>query len=132
MAKAPSLRLYKYLDVNGALLTLRSRNFKHSKPSEFNDQADLTIENLFPEADEAVIAALWANLTDIIVKNIDRTPTFSGEAMRNIVAQIQGAFRLHPDKVELIKAKAKKLAVSEIYDFEKMKARRSRFYQGNK
>jgi hypothetical protein len=123
MPKVPSPRLYKYLDVKGALLTLRNRTFKHSKPSEFNDKADLTIESLFPEADETALAAVWDRFTEIIVKNIDRTPSCLNEAMRDKVAQIQGAFRQHPDKIELIIAEAKNLPVSEIYDLERMKER---------
>ena len=86
MTLGASPRLYKYLDVNGALLTLRNRNFKHAKPSDFNDKADLTIESLFPEADEAALAAIIANLPEIIIKNIDRPPTCLNEEMRNKVA----------------------------------------------
>jgi hypothetical protein len=63
MTLVASPRLYKYLDVNGALLTLRNRTFKHAKPSDFNDKADLTIESLFPEADEAALVAIMANFT---------------------------------------------------------------------
>ena len=123
MQQRSSPRLFKYLDVNGALLTLRNRTFKHSKPSDFNDKTDLTIERVFPEADEETIAAAWANLTDVIVKNIDRTPTCLNEVMRYQVAQVQDAFRRHPDKVELIKTEAKKVNVSEMYDFQLLKER---------
>jgi hypothetical protein len=116
-------RLYKYLDVNGALLTLRNRTFKHSKPSELNDQADLTIESLFPEADESAMAAVWTNLTDVVVKNIDRPPTCLDETLRNQVIQLQSAFRQNPAAAELIKAEVQKVPLSDIYDLEKMKER---------
>jgi hypothetical protein len=38
--------LYKYLDVQGAKLTLGNRTFKHAKPSDFNDTEDLTIQSI--------------------------------------------------------------------------------------
>ncbi len=123
MTLGASPRLYKYLDVNGALLTLRNRNFKHAKPSDFNDKADLTIESLFPEADEAALAAIIANLPEIIIKNIDRPPTCLNEEMRNKVALIQSLYRQHPGAAERVKAEAKKLAVSEVYNLEQMKER---------
>jgi hypothetical protein len=67
-AKMPipaSPTLYKFLDVNGARLTLRNRTFKHAKPSDFNDKADMTVESLFPGSDEVVLAAAWSDLSDI-------------------------------------------------------------------
>jgi hypothetical protein len=115
-----SSRLYKYLDVSGARLTLRNRNFKHSKPSEFNDRTDMTIERLFPEADETTLAAAWSNFTDIIVKNVDKTPTCANEAMRNQLSLLQEAFRQYPEKIEFIKAQAKEIPISELYDLNKM------------
>jgi hypothetical protein len=39
--------LYKYLDFQGAQLTLGNRTFKHAKPSDFNDTEDLTIQSTF-------------------------------------------------------------------------------------
>jgi hypothetical protein len=41
--------LYKYLNVEGAKLTLGNRTLKHAKPSDFNDTEDLTIQSIFPE-----------------------------------------------------------------------------------
>jgi hypothetical protein len=40
MAQPP---LYKYLDVQGAKLTLENKCFRHSKPSYFNDTEDFTV-----------------------------------------------------------------------------------------
>ena len=34
--------LYKYLNVQGAKLTLGNRTFRHAKPSDFNDIEDMT------------------------------------------------------------------------------------------
>jgi hypothetical protein len=45
--------LYKYLDVQGAKLTLGNRTLKHAKPSDFNDTEDLTIQSIFLEETEA-------------------------------------------------------------------------------
>lgn len=45
--RMPQPPLYKYLDLQGAKLTLGNRTFKHSKPSDFNDTEDLNSEH-FP------------------------------------------------------------------------------------
>ena len=50
--------LYKYLDVQGAKLTLGNAIFKHAKPSDFNDIEDLTIQSIFPEETEAALQKL--------------------------------------------------------------------------
>src|SRR3982074_32542 len=41
--------LYKYLNVQGAKLTLGNRTFRHAKPSDFNDIEDMTVQSIFPE-----------------------------------------------------------------------------------
>ena len=53
MAQPP---LYKYLDIQGAKLTLKNRCFKHSKPSYFNDTEDLTARSIFPEDDDTAFS----------------------------------------------------------------------------
>ena len=70
MAQLPPL--YKYLDVQGATLSLRDRTFKHSKPSYFNDTEDLTIKSIFPETDEEAVKILNAGLSDIILRNVNK------------------------------------------------------------
>jgi hypothetical protein len=55
--------LYKFLDVAGAKLTLRNRNFKFAKPSDFNDTEDLTIQSIFPEETEVALKAMSDNFT---------------------------------------------------------------------
>jgi hypothetical protein len=47
--------LYKYLNVEGAKLTLGNRTFRHAKPSDFNDVEDLTIQSIFPEETDAAL-----------------------------------------------------------------------------
>ena len=123
MLSASSTGLYKYLDVSGALLTLRNRNFKHSKPSDFNDQTDMTIERVFPGADEVALTAMWDNLTNVIVNNIDTAPSCLDGALREMIVQIQDAFKQFPEKIEFIKAEAKKISVTEMYDLDLMKDR---------
>jgi hypothetical protein len=56
--------LYKYLDVQGAKLTLGNRKFKHAKPSDFNDTEDLTIQSIFPEDAETALTKLANSFTD--------------------------------------------------------------------
>jgi Protein of unknown function (DUF2971) len=70
-----------------------------------------------------VLAAMWENFTDIIIKNINRAPTCLDEEMRNKIRLLQAAFREHPDKIETLRAEAEKVPVSEIYNLELMKER---------
>jgi hypothetical protein len=58
--------LYKYLDVNGAELTLKNKCLKHAKPSEFNDTEDLTIRSIFPEDDETALRQLEIGFVDVL------------------------------------------------------------------
>ena len=50
--------LYKYLDIQGAKLTLGNKTFKHAKPSDFNDVEDLTIRSIFPEETDLALKRL--------------------------------------------------------------------------
>lgn len=74
--------LYKYLNIEGARLTLGNRCFKHAKPSTFNDTEDLTIHSLFPEDDETALAIIENNFTDILVKHLDEVPSSLNEVIR--------------------------------------------------
>jgi hypothetical protein len=57
--------IYKYLDVQGAKLTLGNKTFKHAKPSDFNDTEDLTIKSIFPEETELALKRLENCFTDV-------------------------------------------------------------------
>jgi hypothetical protein len=115
--------LYKYLDVEGAEFTLRNGNFKHAKPSEFNDLEDLTIRSIFPESDEAALQEIKDNFTDILLHNLDRAPTCINLQMRQQIALIQKVYRENPDAAKAIKEITKNDAISTLYDLDGLKQR---------
>lgn len=119
--KVSPRRLYKYLNVEGARLTLRNRNFKHAKPSDFNDFSDMTVERTFPEDEETAAALYKANFHDIILRNIDRAPTCSNEDHRKKVALIQTIYREHPDFVQITKQKFSEMKLTDIYDLDRLR-----------
>src|ERR1700730_6522404 len=118
--------LYKYLDVQGAKLTLGNRTFKHAKPSDFNDTEDLTIQSIFPEDVEAALTKLVNYFTDVIVKNVNKTPT-CGPQLRDKVALIQRVYRENPKAADAVKEQIKKDPASEIFEVEHMRARKPRY-----
>jgi Protein of unknown function (DUF2971) len=113
--------LYKYLGVEGARLTLRNRTFKHSKPSDFNDTEDLTIQSIFPEPLEDAYKIMYDGFTDTILKNIDAPPTGTDPKQRLQVGLIQEAFRNNPDAASAIKTIKKNDLISDIVDLEHAK-----------
>lgn len=94
--------LYKYLDVQGAKLTLGNRTFKFAKPSDFNDVEDLTVQSMFPEELEAALTRLARSFTDVILRNLDRPPVCE-EPNRTKIMMLQQVFRTNPEAVELSK-----------------------------
>jgi hypothetical protein len=80
--------LYKYLDVQGARLTLGNRTFKHAKPSDFNDTEDLTIQSIFPEDIETALKRASEGMLDVILTHLDAVPTCASP-MRERLAAIQ-------------------------------------------
>lgn len=114
--------LYKYLDVQGAKLTLGNRTFKHAKPSDFNDTEDLTIQSIFPEDVEAALTKLANSFTDVIVKNVNEPPTCSLQ-LRDKIALIQRVYRENPKAAEAVKEQIKKDPTSKVFDVEHMRAR---------
>ena len=119
--KVSHRRLYKYLDVEGARLTLRTRTFKHAKPSDFNDCSDMTVERTFPEDDETAAALYKANFQEIILRNIDRAPTCGSEDDRKKVALIQTIYRQHPEFVQIAKQKTEEMKLTDIYDLDRLR-----------
>ena len=96
--------LYKYLNVSGARLTLRNRKFKHSKPSDFNDVDDLTIQSIFSEETEEALKKLADGFDDVILRHLDREPTCSSP-MKEKLRVIQQVYRENPNAADLIRAK---------------------------
>jgi hypothetical protein len=114
--------LYKYLDVQGAKLTLGNRRFKHSRPSDFNDIEDLTIQSIFPEDVEAALTRLAQGFTDVIFRNLDKPPTCSAE-LKAGVALIQHIYRHNPKAADAIREIKKNDTASAVFDVEHMRAR---------
>jgi hypothetical protein len=120
--------LYKYLDVQGAKLTLGNGTFKHAKPSDFNDTEDLTIQSIFSEETEIALQKLSNGFTDMILQNLYKPPTCSSP-MKEKVARIQQIYRANPKAAELVKAELSKGGRKPIHDVEHMRARANEFVQ---
>jgi hypothetical protein len=108
--------LYKYLDVSGAKLTLGNKTFKHARPSDFNDVADLTIQSIFPEDTEEALKKITGGLTDVILRHLDEEPTCSSP-MKEKIRVIQQVYRANPNAAELIQAELTNPG-KRIYDVE--------------
>ena len=111
--------LYKYLDVQGAKLTLGNGTFKHAKPSDFNDIEDLTIQSIFPEEVEVALTTLSSGFNDVILQHLNDPPTCSSP-MREMIALIQHAYRTNPKGAEIVKTELSKESVEPVYDVEYM------------
>ena len=116
--------LYKYLDVQGAMLTLSNRTFKHSKPSYFNDVDDLTIKSIFPESDDDAVDVMNGGLADIIMRNLYTKPTIENEVQRAKVVQMQAAYRANPNAAAIVK---KAMKEHPLLSIEIMKSRNAAF-----
>jgi Protein of unknown function (DUF2971) len=117
--------LYKYLDVQGAKLTLGSGTFKHSKPSDFKDIEDVTIQSIFPEEIEEALVRLSNGFNDVILQHVNDPPTCSSP-LREQVAIIQQVYRTNPKAAEIVQAELSKEGNS-IYDVEYMRQRSKAF-----
>lgn len=115
--------LYKYLDVNGARLTLKNGTFKHAKPSDFNDLEDLTVRSIFPESDEAALQEIKDSLTDVLLKNLNRPPTSTSPQLRQKVELIQKAYITNPDAAATTKAMIKEDTISKLYDLDTLRTK---------
>jgi hypothetical protein len=114
--------LYKYLNVQGAKLTLGNRTFRHAKPSDFNDIEDMTVQSIFPEETEVALKRLSEGFPDVILAHLDDPPTCASP-MREMLAFIQQTFRNNPKAEELVKAELAKGDAKPLYDVEHMRRR---------
>ncbi len=99
--KMDSLQLFKYLDVNGAKLTLQNRTFRHAKPSSFNDSEDLTSGGVFLNPDRA-LTILPNAFIDMLASNLNLVPTCASPR-REQVQEIQQAILSNPEIVDIFK-----------------------------
>ncbi len=121
--------LYKYLDVNGAKLTLGNRTFRHAKPSTFKDLEDMTVQSVFPEEVEAALATLSNGGVDVILEHVDDPPTCS-ERLRGMVCELQSIFRENPSAGEAVKEELAKDLDVNIFDVEHMRSEVETFLKG--
>lgn len=96
-----SPQFFKYLDLNGAWLTLRNRTFRHAKPSNFNDCDDLTVGGVF-ENHEQALSLLPATFIDTLASNLELAPTCASP-MREAIQRIQKSILENPEVVEAFK-----------------------------
>lgn len=118
--------LYKYLDVQGAKLTLGNGTFKHAKPSDFNDTEDLTIQSIFPEETEAALTKLSRGFTEVVLQHLNDPPTCSSP-MKEKLALIQQVYRANPNAAKFINAELNKEGGEPVYDVEYMRGRSEEF-----
>jgi hypothetical protein len=113
--------LYKFLDVQGAMLTLGRGSLKHAKPSDFNDTEDLTVQSIFPEKLDAALSKIERSFTDVILQNLHESPTCSSP-LKEQVALIQQVYRTDPGAADLVKAEIAKGGCVPVFDVVKMQA----------
>jgi Protein of unknown function (DUF2971) len=112
--------LYKYLDVQGARLTLGNNTFRHAKPSEFNDIEDMTIQSIFPEDTEVALKTLSEGFIDVILQHMNDRLT-CGPKMAGIAAQLRAMFRARPDAVATLKEEIKKGPLAKFFNVDAMR-----------
>src|SRR5438105_1581418 len=99
--------LYKYLNVQGAKLTLGNRCFRHAKPSDFNDIEDMTIQSIFPDETEVALKKLSEGFTDVVLAHLNDPPTCASP-LREKLALIQKVYATNPKAAEIVKAELAK------------------------
>jgi hypothetical protein len=115
--------LYKYLDVNGAKLTLGNGRFRHADPSEFHDIEEMTVQSIFPDEIEVALKKLSGGLTDVILAHLNDPPTCPSP-QREMIMLIQHAYRTNPGAAEIVKAEVLKKESSEpLFNVEYMRKR---------
>lgn len=114
--------LYKYLNVEGAKLTLGNRTFRHAKPSDFNDIEDMTVESIFRDETEVALKKLSEGSIDVILAHLNDPPTCASP-MREKLALIQQAFRRDSEAADRMKTELAKEGGKSLFDVEHMRAR---------
>ena len=119
--------LYKYLDVQGARLTLGNRAFKHAKPSSFNDTEDSTARSIFPEDDETALKQIEDGFTEVLLRHLDDAPTCINPELREKVALLQAAFKANPDAARIHQESQGEGSRLEVFDLDYVKKRHREF-----
>jgi hypothetical protein len=119
--------LYKYLDTEGARLTLENRCFKHAKPSTFNDTEDLTIRSIFPEDHETALKILKEGFVDTLVKHLNDKPTCLNVGMRTKVSLVLKTLKAKPELAETMKQHIEAAPLGQIFTLEGLKNRNANY-----
>lgn len=114
--------LYKFLNPEGAMLTLGNGTFRHAKPADFEDDMDMTIESMFPECIEVAAEQMTSGVARMIFENLDREPTSQNARHRAMVSEMQEVFRTNPDAVDVIERELQDDHADDIYDIRRLKA----------
>jgi len=93
-------KYFKYLDLNGAKLTLRNQTFRHAKPSSFNDSEDLTTAGVFLDLNDA-LDKLPQAFIDVVVANLETQPTCESP-IKEKVQEMQLMFQTNPEPADVI------------------------------
>jgi hypothetical protein len=96
-----STQFFKYLDLNGARLTLQNRTFRHAKPSSFNDTKDLTTGGVFSNPEQA-LSMLPNAFIDMLASNVDVAPTCASP-MRERIQLMQQEMSSNPVIIDTFK-----------------------------
>ena len=124
----PVSKYYKYLSVEGAKLSLGNGNFRFAKPSDFNDDFDMSVQSLFPiPHEEALQEMAEISVMKIIANNLENLPTAYNAPLRHQIEQMQIAIRADPAIVEEIERQIGTETSAEIYDLAHMELITSEF-----
>ncbi len=112
-----SIPIYKYLDTNGALATLRNQTFKWTKPSEFiakyKDTTDMTISDIFPQNNND-IARSYKN--EFVTTLLENTSHISNNGLQFLVAII----REHPNIAHMVQRELEIESEEDLFNLEKI------------
>jgi hypothetical protein len=119
--------LYKYLDVQGARLTLGNRTFKHAKPSDFNDVEDLTVRSIFSEDDEAALKQIENGFVGVLLSHLDDPPTCINAELRKKVVLLQSMFKANADAERVMREAVAKGEMQGIFNLDEVRKRNRSF-----
>lgn len=120
--------LYKYLDINGARLTLKNQTFKHSRPSDFSDKEDMTVISAFSDDINTACIKIQYSMIDCLAKNLDKEPTCKGQ-FQDDVRKLQALCR-QPNGLQILKNILQEEATESLFDIRHLTEFASKFIDG--
>lgn len=113
-------RLYKYLDPNGAILTLQNRCFRHAKPSDFEDDFDVTAVGVFRGNSEETATQFAEALPEVILKNLEKEVTFKAPRLRALLNALIEHQRNDPDTIKRFSENLSKIELFSVGHLDKV------------